>query len=160
MIKEVNGDILLTQASAIAHGIAPNDHFDSGLALSLRESHPEMYKEFRHHCKTHSPKPGTAWYWQGDNSHHIVNLFTQAPASGHGGHPGKAHLNDVNHALRDLAKIVKKESLTSIAIPRLATGVGGLDWEEVRPLIEANLGNLGIPVYVYSSYAKGVSADE
>ena len=30
MIHEVSGDILLTQAQAIAHGVAPNDHFDSG----------------------------------------------------------------------------------------------------------------------------------
>ncbi|MDE3036159.1 MAG: Appr-1-p processing protein, partial [Nitrospirota bacterium] len=27
MIREVAGDILLTKAQAIAHGIAPNDHF-------------------------------------------------------------------------------------------------------------------------------------
>ena len=40
MIKEVHGDILLTSAQAIAHGVAPNDHFDRGLALSLRENYP------------------------------------------------------------------------------------------------------------------------
>ena len=32
MIKEVAGDILLSGAQAIAHVVAPNDHFDSGLA--------------------------------------------------------------------------------------------------------------------------------
>ncbi len=37
MIHEVAGDILLTKAQAVAHGVAPNDHFDSGLALALRE---------------------------------------------------------------------------------------------------------------------------
>lgn len=34
MIHEVAGDILLTKAQAVAHGVAPNDHFDSGLALA------------------------------------------------------------------------------------------------------------------------------
>lgn len=37
MIHEVQGDILLTDAQAIAHGVSPNDHFDVGLARALRE---------------------------------------------------------------------------------------------------------------------------
>ena len=65
MIKEVAGDILLTKAQAIAHGIAPNDHFNSGLALSLREQWPAMYQDFRHYCHATHPKPGTAWIWSG-----------------------------------------------------------------------------------------------
>ncbi len=160
MIKEVTGDILLTKAAAIAHGVAPNDHFDSGLALSLREQHPELYRDFRHHCKVHSPQVGEAWLWRDGNGTRVVNLFTQSPASGHGGHPGKAHLNDVNHALKELAKLVKAEHLDSIALPKLATGVGGLDWDDVIPFIKANLGDLGIPVYVYATFTKGVRANE
>lgn len=159
MIKEVTGDILLTKAAAIAHGVAPNDHFDSGLALSLRERHPELYKDFRHHCKVHGPKTGSAWHWKGEGQN-VVNLFTQEPSSGHGGHPGRAHLNDVNHSLKELAKIAKAENFSSIALPRLATGVGGLVWEDVQPLVKTHLGELGIPIYVYTSYMKGVEAGE
>ena len=33
MISEVSGDILLSKAQVIAHGIAPNDPFKQGLAL-------------------------------------------------------------------------------------------------------------------------------
>jgi len=42
MIKEVSGDILLSGARAIVHGVAPGDHFDTGLALSLREAWPAL----------------------------------------------------------------------------------------------------------------------
>ena len=49
MLKEVTGDILLSTAGAIAHGIAPHDNFKQGLALSLREQWPGMYKDFRHY---------------------------------------------------------------------------------------------------------------
>ncbi len=161
MIKEVTGDILLTKAAAIAHGVAPNDHFDSGLALSLRTRHPELYKEFRHHCKVHSPRTGTAWHWKCHHSHlHIVNLFTQEPASGHGGHPGKAHLSHVGHSLKELAKLVQTMGFPSIALPRLATGVGGLDWEEVQPLVETHLGKIGVPVFIYTTFVQGVAAKE
>ena len=50
--------------------------------------------------------------------------------------------------------------MTSLALPRLATGVGGLSWDEVKPLIAQTLGDAGIPVYVYSTFKKGVAADE
>ncbi len=42
MIREVAGDLLLSEVEAIAHGVAPNDHFDQGLALALREKWPAM----------------------------------------------------------------------------------------------------------------------
>jgi hypothetical protein len=45
-------------------------------------------------------------------------------------------------------------------VQRLATGVGGLTWEQVKPLIESTLKDLAIPVYVYTTYKKGVTAQE
>jgi O-acetyl-ADP-ribose deacetylase (regulator of RNase III) len=45
-------------------------------------------------------------------------------------------------------------------MPRLATGVGGLSWEQVHPLIQNHLGDLKIPVIIYSTYKKGVQATE
>ncbi len=63
MLYEVQGDILLSEAQAIAHGVAPNDHFDSGLALALREKWPAMAKDFRHFAHQTHPKPGDVWMW-------------------------------------------------------------------------------------------------
>jgi O-acetyl-ADP-ribose deacetylase (regulator of RNase III) len=48
MIHEVYGDILLTKAQSIAHGVSPADHFSQGLALALREKYPMMANDFRH----------------------------------------------------------------------------------------------------------------
>jgi hypothetical protein len=42
----------------------------------------------------------------------------------------------------------------------LATGVGGLSWEEVYPLIQQHLGELNIPIYIYTTYHKGQVAPE
>ena len=54
MIKEVTGDILLSKADLLAHGISAQDPFDSGLALALRERWPSLVKDYRHyaHSKT------------------------------------------------------------------------------------------------------------
>ncbi|MCC7271696.1 MAG: macro domain-containing protein [Alphaproteobacteria bacterium] len=164
MIREVEGDILLSRADAIAHGVAPFDHFASGLALALRERFPGMARDFRHYCQEAAPKPGAAWIWGGADrdggSARIVNLLTQEPSKVTGGLPGKATLANVNHALKALARIAAEEKLTSIALPRLATGVGGLQWSDVAPLIATHLGGLGIPVIVYTTYRKGLHADE
>lgn len=161
MIREVSGDILSSQARAIAHGVAPNDDFHTGLALSLREHAPALYKDFRHYCQSTHPKPGSLWTWTGADGQRVVNLFTQEPAEGHhGGKPGKATLANVRHALKALRHEVEREGFASLALPRIATGVGGLDWDEVRPLVEEYLGDLPIPVLVYTTFRPGQVADE
>ena len=160
MIHEVSGDILLTKAQAIAHGVAPNDHFDSGLALALRERYPSMAKDFRHYAHQEHPKPGTTWFWGGAGGVRIFNLMTQEGKHEHGSRPGKATVSNVRHALQDLAKQIKEEGIQSIALPRLATGVGGLDWDDVRPIVVEHLGDLGIPVYAYTTFHQGEAAVE
>lgn len=163
MIHEVEGDILLTKAAAIAHGVAPNDHFDQGLALALRDQWPALVKDFRHYCHQYHPKPGTLWAWAGADGRRIIQLLTQEPSPGGDrgpGTPGKATLPNVNHALRDLEKLVREEKLQSLALPKLATGVGSLAWPEVRAQIDHHLGALSIPVYLYTTYRKGVAAKE
>lgn len=160
MIKHVEGDILLSSAQAIAHGIAPHDDFKSGLARSLRESWPSLYKDFRHFCHESSPKSGTLWVWAGAGGPQIVNLFTQDAPEHAGAHPGVAHEEFVNRSLKELSEWIQKEKVTSLAITRLSTGVGKLDWDRVLPLIEKHLGRLSIPVFVYATYKSGVKAHE
>jgi O-acetyl-ADP-ribose deacetylase (regulator of RNase III) len=160
MIHELSGDILLSGAKAIAQGVAPNDDFHHGLALQLRERMPAMYKDFRHYCQTRHPKAGELWAWMSADGRYLVNLFTREAAYGHGSKPGEATLSNVNHSLHALRAFVQKENPASLALPRLACGINGLDWNEVRPLIDKQLGELGIPVYLYATYQKGVKADE
>ncbi|MFO0922358.1 MAG: macro domain-containing protein [Pirellulales bacterium] len=160
MIHEVSGDILLSKAQAIAHGVAPNDHFDAGLALALREKWPSMAKDFRHYAHQTHPKPGELWTWSGVGGVRIFNLLTQDGDHGHGSRPGRASIANVNHCLKRLRHEIEKEKIESIALPALATGVGGLSWSDVKPLIQQALGDLPIPVYVYVTYHKGQQATE
>lgn len=160
MIHEVEGDILLTDAELIAHGVAPDDNFHSGLALELRKRWPAMYNDFRHYCKVHHPKEGTMWAWGGPSHVRVANLLTQGRPDNAGGTPGRATLPNVNHALHALAEHVREEGYRSVAITRIATGPGGLDWEDVKPVVERTLGTLGVPVYVYSTFHAGQKAEE
>ena len=160
MLHEVSGDILLTGAHAIAHGVSPNDHFNQGLALSLRERWPAMYKDFRHYEKQETPAPGGLWSWAGADGRYVVSLFTQEAGIGHGDHSGRATLSHVGHALKALARFMIDEKITSLALPRLATGIGGLAWADVQPVVVQHLGSLEIPVFIYTTYSKGIVAEE
>lgn len=160
MLYEVQGDILLSEAQAIAHGVAPNDHFDSGLALALREKWPAMAKDFRHFAHQTHPKPGDVWMWGGVGGVRIFNLMTQEGEITHGSRPGKATLANVHHALKKLRHQIEKEDIKSLALPALATGVGGLRWSDVKPLVAEALGDLPIPVYVYTVYHPGQVGNE
>lgn len=160
MLKEVSGDILLSKAQVVAHGVAPADHFNQGLALSLREQYPAMAKDFRHHCQVSHPKAGEVWTWAGPDGKRVVNLMVQEEAPSQQSRPGKATSHNVNLALRNLRALIEAENFTSLALPRLATGVGGLAWDEVKPLIENHLGDLDIPVYLYTNFKAGERAAE
>ncbi|MCL2657907.1 MAG: macro domain-containing protein [Betaproteobacteria bacterium] len=165
MIREVEGDILLSKAQVIAHGIAPQDHFDSGLALALRERWPSMVRDYRHASHAGAPESGGIWVWSGVNedggTRCIVNLLTQdMQHSGRSAKPGKATLENVGHCLRELVKFIQNEKIESLALPRLATGVGGLEWSKVKPVITKYLGELDIPVLIYEVYHKGAVAEE
>jgi len=160
MLYEVSGDILLSGAEAIAHGLAANDPMDQGLALALHKDYPAMHKDYHHWCHNQQRKPGEAWIWASADGKRIINLITQEGGYGHGSRPGRANTKSVNAALRSLKKLVSKEKLGSVALPKLATGIGGLEWDEVKPLIESQLGDLDIPVYIYADYKPGQKAKE
>lgn len=165
MFIEVEGDILLSKASVIAHGIAPLDHFDSGLALALRERWPSMVRDYRHDTRSRPLSSGELWLWRGvdadGSTRGIVNLLTQDMLhDGRAGKPGKATRENVSRCLKALARLAQEEAFGSIALPRLATGVGGLDWAEVKPLVLEQLAGLDIPVVIYEVYRKGVAAEE
>ncbi|MEM1009780.1 MAG: macro domain-containing protein, partial [Myxococcota bacterium] len=94
---------------------------------------PAMYKDFRHYCRQSHPKAGTLWMWGGTGGTRIFSLMTQEAAYDHGSRPRKATTANVNHCLREWHQATVKENIPSIALPKLATDVGGLDWDEVRP---------------------------
>jgi len=160
MIHEVEGDLLLTGAHAIAHGVSPNDHFDVGLALALREMWPSMARDFRHYAHQTHPSPGELWEYPTPDGRVIYNLMTQEGEQLRGGSSGAATLSNVQHALRALRKAIDDGNVRSLALPRLATGAGRLAWDDVRPLVDQYLGDLPIPVYLYTTYRKGQQGAE
>ena len=57
-------------------------------------------------------------------------------------------------------KELNKENIKSIALTKLATGVGGLDWEDVKKEIDRDLSHYEGKVSLYTLYKKGVKGEE
>lgn len=153
MIKEVYGNIIWSKSDAIVQGIAQNEDFSEGLASSVKEEWPAIEEDFKQCCCNHGLKQGDVWEWENASGVNVMNLVTHGDSK-------KASLGSLDDSLSCLASLVKKRGLKSLAIPKVGTDVGNLDWREVKPLIEKHLGELEIPVYLYSIFHKNIAAVE
>src|SRR4030088_717800 len=65
----------------------------------------------------------------------------------------------IENGLEDLKRVIAENRIRSIAIPPLGSGNRGLNWADVRPKIEAALGELNdVSVLIYEptdQYQKG-----
>jgi hypothetical protein len=107
-----------------------------------------MYREYIKAAKAGDIRLGQMHVWANletlTGPRYIINF----PTKGH----RKAHsrLTDIETGLADLAVVVRKLGITSIAIPPLGCGNGGLDWGQVQPLITrtfAALPNVDVRIY-------------
>ena len=55
----------------------------------------------------------------------------------------------IKDGLSDLRQLIPRLHITSLAIPALGCGLGGLSWQEVHPLITQYLRDQKIPIHVY-----------
>src|SRR5690625_6790581 len=78
------------------------------------------------------------------NPQYIINF----PTKEHWKNPSK--MKYIHEGLTDLVRVIKEKQITSISIPPLGCGNGGLEWNEVRPVIEnaiSNISNLKIVLF-------------
>ena len=52
---------------------------------------------------------------------------------------GKSRMEDIEAGLKALVDTIRRYNIRSIAVPPLGSGLGGLDWPEVKLQIEAAL---------------------
>ena len=116
MLKEVAGDILLTKAEALAHGVAPNDNFANGLALALRERWPAMYKDFRHYFQTFTPKTASCGPGRCRRRSDCESVYPGACCQSRS-QTGQGHVENVNHCLKALCRRLRLKSFKSVALP-------------------------------------------
>ena len=71
----------------------------------------------------------------------------------------RASYEAIEAALRRMREQADAEGITSIAIPRIGVGYGGLSWKKVRAIVEAVFADWPGTLVVYEEFVAGGSAD-
>lgn len=130
------------------------------LARKLQEKFPSMRDQFIEWCEETNPEPGDIWLWGGNTKTRVLNLIVGEAAEPELGRSSRPNKIAVHRALRAVNKLVIDERFNSIAIPRIGSGVGGIDWLEVRGMMASQLGELIIPLFVDVTALDGMLAHE
>jgi O-acetyl-ADP-ribose deacetylase (regulator of RNase III) len=148
----LSGDLFLSCAQTLAHGCNCRGKMGAGIALEFKRRYPEMFKQYKGMCHRGEFVPG-GYFLSKQNQPWVLNLATQDTIGG-------AKWTYLEQCLQQFTEYYQQEGITSLALPRIAAGLGGLEWDEVRQLMFQLLDPLLIPVFVYETYLPGVKADE
>lgn len=147
MIELTSGDILKDDSEAIVNTVNCVGVMGRGIALQFKNAWPENYKAYEAACAREEVQPGRMFIFDTEqltSPRYIINFPTKRHWR------GKSRIQDIESGLRALVADITARGIRSIAIPPLGAGLGGLEWEEVRPLIESAMAALtDVQVRIY-----------
>ena len=139
MIELKQDDILTADAEALVNTVNCVGVMGRGIALQFRKAFPDNYQAYKAACHRNALSPGKLFIHRLDrlnNPRFIINFPTKRHWR------GKSRIKDIASGLDTLVREVRARHIRSIAMPPLGCGLGGLDWNEVRPLIERAFNDL------------------
>ena len=136
MIEFTTGDILRANAEALVNTVNCVGIMGRGIALQFKNAFPANFKAYQAACAREAVRPGKMFVFETGtlgNPKFIINFPTKRHWK------GKSRMEDIDSGLKALAEEICERGIHSIAIPPLGSGLGGLNWTDVRPRIEAAL---------------------
>jgi O-acetyl-ADP-ribose deacetylase (regulator of RNase III) len=133
MIEFQRGDILHADAEALVNTVNCVGIMGRGIALQFRKEFPENYQAYKAACERRELQPGKMLIFN-LNRLQFPRFLINFPTKRHW--KNKSRIEDIQVGLNALVTEVQRLKIQSIAIPPLGCGLGGLNWQEVRPLIE------------------------
>jgi O-acetyl-ADP-ribose deacetylase (regulator of RNase III) len=145
--KLVSGNIIDADVDAVVNTVNCVGVMGKGIALQFKQAYPENFTLYQAACKRGDVRPGKMFVFKTSSltgPRFIINFPTKRHWR------GNSRLDDIASGLDDLAKQVHALRIRSIAIPALGCGNGGLNWNDVLPMIREKLEPLGsVDVRVY-----------
>lgn len=154
MIQFLTGDVLQADAEALVNTVNCVGIMGRGVALQFKEAFPENFKAYAAACAREELQPGRMFVFETgflSNPKYIINFPTKRHWR------GKSRIEDIASGLKALVAEIRKRGIRSIALPPLGSGLGGLDWGEVRSHIASELSFLNdVNVLVFEPYETAV----
>jgi O-acetyl-ADP-ribose deacetylase (regulator of RNase III) len=148
VIRSVTGDLLRSDAEALVNTVNTVGVMGKGLALQFKLAFPVNYALYKKACDHGDVLPGKMFVvpmLDSSSPRYLINFPTKRHWR------GKSRLEDISSGLVDLVEVIKRYNIRSIAVPPLGCSNGGLDWDDVRPLIIGALGPLtDVSVLLYT----------
>lgn len=147
MIQFKSGNIFDEDVEALVNTVNCVGVMGRGIALQFKKTFPENYKAYAAACKRGEVKPGQMFVYEIERltyPRYIINFPTKRHWR------TRSRLDDIESGLEALANEIHVRNIHSIAIPPLGSGLGGLDWTQVRKRVEnslAELKNVNIVVF-------------
>jgi O-acetyl-ADP-ribose deacetylase (regulator of RNase III) len=135
VIEYTQGDILAAEAEALVNTVNCVGVMGRGIALHFKHAYPANFKAYAAACRRGEVKPGQMLVFETGRMapRWIINFPTKRHWR------GKSRIEDIQHGMDALVREIRARDIRSIAIPPLGSGLGGLSWQEVRPIIDRAL---------------------
>jgi len=144
MIEAVRkGDLFESGMQTVVNTVNTVGVMGKGIALEFKRRFPEMFADYQRRCRAGDVRLGEPYLWRGLVEPWVINF----PTKDHW--RSVSRLADIERGLSYLAEHVTEWGVTSLAVPPLGAGSGGLDWATVGPTIYRHLDRLSIPVTLY-----------
>ena len=115
-----------------------------GLALEFKNRYPAMFDKYKSFCDKGVFKPGVLWIYKAEDGVWVLNFPTKIDWR------NPSEMSYIEEGLKKFVEIWKEKGITSIAFPLLGCTNGGLNADEVIPLMEKYLNQCeGLDVTIY-----------
>jgi len=141
-IEYKTGDMFDEPTEAIVNTVNCVGVMGKGVALEFKRRWPENYRAYKHLCDAGDLRPGKMFIFDNgglmaDGQHrYLINFPTKQHWR------AQSKLDFIEQGLDDFIRNIRNLGIMSVALPPLGCGNGGLDWNDVRPLIEDKLAPL------------------
>ena len=118
-----------------------------GIALEFKNRFPEMYKDYLGRCERKQILLGEPYLFKSIIQPQIINF----PTKDHW--KSLSRIEDIERGLGYLLTHYKEWGVTSLAIPALGCGNGGLEWSIIEPLICKYVERMNVAIELYAPLA-------
>lgn len=152
MIEYTRGNLIEADVEALVNTVNTVGVMGKGIALMFKEAFPDNFAAYEAACKRQEVVTGRMFVTEREallGPRWIINFPTKQHWR------ARTRMAWIESGLEDLKRVIGDQGIGSVALPPLGCGNGGLDWEDVRPRIEAALGGLqNVRVLVFEPTAE------